>query len=229
MNQQHISSIFVITQTSNHQDVAFDYLVDKKIITTFVKDQANLHWYNKENEGLGIDIVREIISLSSYATYKNEDQYYILLHFDLASIEAQNALLKVLEEPPNKTNLILTAENPNKLLPTILSRCNLIRIMVKETIDTSIDQEFLNFISAPQKYNYAQAIELAEGIKTKDEALLIISSLLTKVNSMSSLEKKHLLMQNLLNTHRLIEQNVNIKLALENCFFNILKKQSSCL
>lgn len=44
------------------------------------------------------------------------------------TIFAQNALLKTLEEPPERGMIILTAQNPDSLLPTILSRCHIIRI-----------------------------------------------------------------------------------------------------
>ncbi|MFZ2193018.1 MAG: DNA polymerase III subunit [Candidatus Moraniibacteriota bacterium] len=43
------------------------------------------------------------------------------------NVSAQNALLKILEEPPENSVLILVAENEKKLLPTILSRCQIVR------------------------------------------------------------------------------------------------------
>ncbi|HID24631.1 MAG TPA: DNA polymerase III subunit delta' [Planctomycetaceae bacterium] len=46
---------------------------------------------------------------------------------DLMNEESANALLKTLEEPPEKSVLILLSENPNALLPTIRSRCQLVR------------------------------------------------------------------------------------------------------
>lgn len=48
---------------------------------------------------------------------------YIIQAAGLMNTNAQNALLKFLEEPPVSTNFILTAENPAELLPTIRSRC----------------------------------------------------------------------------------------------------------
>ena len=42
--------------------------------------------------------------------------------------EAANSLLKVLEEPPATVHLILLAENPGELLPTIRSRCAMVRL-----------------------------------------------------------------------------------------------------
>jgi hypothetical protein len=48
---------------------------------------------------------------------------YIINHSDAMNTQAQNAILKLLEEPPECSNFILTAENPAGLLPTVRSRC----------------------------------------------------------------------------------------------------------
>ncbi len=55
----------------------------------------------------------------------NESQYklYIIEDADLMTIQAANAFLKTLEEPPENTVIILTTSKPDALLPTILSRC----------------------------------------------------------------------------------------------------------
>jgi DNA polymerase-3 subunit delta' len=51
-----------------------------------------------------------------------------LLRFEEANQNAMNALLKTLEEPAPQVKLLLTAESPENLLPTIVSRCELIRL-----------------------------------------------------------------------------------------------------
>ncbi len=64
------------------------------------------------------------------------------------TIEAQNALLKILEQPPEDTIFILSTSNPTKLLVTVLSRLNLIRIInpeknqfIKYLEDQGIDKD----------------------------------------------------------------------------------------
>ena len=52
----------------------------------------------------------------------------ILQRFEEAHISAQNALLKTLEEPPDKVILILTVDTAENLLPTIVSRCEVLRL-----------------------------------------------------------------------------------------------------
>jgi DNA polymerase-3 subunit delta' len=52
----------------------------------------------------------------------------LLLRFQEATANAQNALLKTLEEAPARVVLLLTADSPDSLLPTIVSRCEVLRL-----------------------------------------------------------------------------------------------------
>lgn len=71
-----------------------------------------------------IEQVRGIISAQAYSLYHAGGRRVIII--DLAhqlTLEAQNALLKVLEEPPASTLFILTTSRPESLLATVRSRC----------------------------------------------------------------------------------------------------------
>jgi DNA polymerase-3 subunit delta' len=52
----------------------------------------------------------------------------LLLHFEGATDNAQNALLKTLEEAPERVILLLTSDSAENLLPTIVSRCEILRL-----------------------------------------------------------------------------------------------------
>lgn len=60
---------------------------------------------------------------------------YILEEFDSASLEAQNAFLKLLEAPPDNVEFILTVSNIYSVLPTIVSRTKIIRLDKKNALD----------------------------------------------------------------------------------------------
>lgn len=64
------------------------------------------------------------LNIFPYGTYK----IYIINEAEKMNEQAQNALLKSIEEPPNYVIIILLSANKNKLLPTILSRCILLNI-----------------------------------------------------------------------------------------------------
>lgn len=71
--------------------------------------------------------VREIIRRAQYLPSEAPHKVFIVTAASFMK-EAANSLLKVLEEPPDYAHLILCAENPGELLPTIRSRCAIIRL-----------------------------------------------------------------------------------------------------
>ncbi len=73
-----------------------------------------------------IDAVRALQQGLSLAAYEARVKVAILRQFDTANINAANAFLKTLEEPPSNVVLILTAADADTLLPTISSRCRVI-------------------------------------------------------------------------------------------------------
>ena len=79
-------------------------------------------------ETLKIDTVREIQHNLNMQPYAAPWRTALFLRFEEANLNAQNALLKTLEEPTPLSKLLLTASNENALLPTISSRCEVIRL-----------------------------------------------------------------------------------------------------
>jgi len=77
---------------------------------------------------LKVDQIRELQSSLSLTPYEAQYRVAVLLRFEEAHISAQNAFLKTLEEPPPRVILLVTAESPERLLPTVVSRCEVIRL-----------------------------------------------------------------------------------------------------
>src|SRR6201999_3973232 len=69
------------------------------------------------------DNVRDIIENSQYRPAHSRFKIYIIDEAHMLSKAAFNALLKTLEEPPSHVKFILATTEPEKILPTILSRC----------------------------------------------------------------------------------------------------------
>jgi DNA polymerase-3 subunit delta' len=89
---------------------------------------------------------------------------YLLVHADKMSVSASNSLLKFLEEPHPGTVAFLLTEQPQKILPTILSRCQILtfhplspQVMIKQLVENGVE---------PQK-----APLLAQLTNSLDEAL----------------------------------------------------------
>lgn len=72
---------------------------------------------------IGIGAVRETINSAHLRPYEGRTRVYIVADAHLLSNEAANALLKVLEEPPDDVVLILLSSAPDSVLPTVQSRC----------------------------------------------------------------------------------------------------------
>ncbi len=83
-----------------------------------------------ESEGgvLKIEQVRELQHALALAPYEAAYRVALLLRFQEANPNAANALLKTLEEAPARVVLLLTADTQEALLPTIVSRCELVRL-----------------------------------------------------------------------------------------------------
>lgn len=75
-----------------------------------------------------IDQVRELIHSLSLSPYETDRRFGLLLDFDKANRNAQNSLLKTLEEPPGSVILILTALSASHLFDTVASRCEEIKL-----------------------------------------------------------------------------------------------------
>lgn len=76
---------------------------------------------------VGIDEVREGISAVQLRPYEGGYRFWILSEAERLTAEAQNALLKTLEEPPGHLVLVLVAGGEDALLPTVTSRCRIMR------------------------------------------------------------------------------------------------------
>ncbi|MBN8581367.1 MAG: DNA polymerase III subunit delta' [Anaerolineae bacterium] len=82
----------------------------------------------KEGGTLRVDQIREVQRTLNLKPYQSQYRVAIFLRFQEANDSAANALLKTLEEAPAHAILILTADTPEQLLPTINSRCEILRL-----------------------------------------------------------------------------------------------------
>jgi len=100
----------------------------------------DLNVIQAEAEGgtLKVDQVRAIQHMLSLKPYQSKYRVALFLRFQEANDNAANALLKTLEEAPSYAVLILTADSPEQLLPTIVSRCEVLRLrpLPVETVES---------------------------------------------------------------------------------------------
>lgn len=93
-----------------------------RIIGTMLKCE-NVEELNMSNLR-GIDSVRSLAETCVYAPILGNTRVYILDEIHRQTKDAQNALLKLLEDPPNHVYFILCTTEPDQLLPTLIGRCH---------------------------------------------------------------------------------------------------------
>ncbi len=80
-----------------------------------------------EKASIKIDVVRDVLSRTAYRPFEGRRRAVLVREADTLEPQAQNALLKSLEEPPPATVFVLTTAVPGALLPTVRSRCMTLR------------------------------------------------------------------------------------------------------
>jgi len=108
----------------------------------------------------GVDNVRDLIENSRLRPARSRFKIYIIDEVHMLSKSAFNALLKTLEEPPSHVKFILATTEPEKVLPTIQSRCQ--------------RYDFRN-IPTKEIAGHLRAICEKEGISADDDALFLVA------------------------------------------------------
>ena len=95
-----------------------------------------------DHKNVAVKIVRQF--REDVFVRPNEAEYKIYLLPQELGIEGQNALLKILEEPPSYGVFILLTDNPEKLLPTIRSRCTELKLtaLPRELLHSTLKKQF---------------------------------------------------------------------------------------
>jgi DNA polymerase-3 subunit gamma/tau len=106
----------------------------------------------------GVNDVREIIDSIAYAPVEARFKVYIIDEFHMMSDSAFNALLKTLEEPPPSVKFIFATTEINKVLPTILSRCQ--RFDLRRLDEIEIANHLKNILAKENFFAEEQAINL---------------------------------------------------------------------
>lgn len=77
-----------------------------------------------DDGSIGIELIQElVIRLSRRANRAGQTRYILIDEANKMGVEAQNALLKLIEEPPQDSRIMLLVDHKNSLLDTIISRC----------------------------------------------------------------------------------------------------------
>lgn len=109
--------------------------------------------YYPSSSSFGVDDVRNVINEVSKKPYEGDRKVLILYKCDKLTVQAQNALLKTIEEPPKGVYLILLSDSLEMILDTIQSRCQIYKLtpLCKEDILTYIEDKNLDLTDEDKK------------------------------------------------------------------------------
>lgn len=150
----------------------------------------------------GVDNIREIVEQVNYAPILGKYKIYIIDEAHMLSDSAFNALLKTLEEPPTHVIFILATTDPEKIIPTVLSRCQrynfskiskfnmkkkMIEILNKENL--KYDEEAIDEIATMAEGGMRDALSILEQMLSYNDSGVYKEDVL-KVFGLSTTEEK---------------------------------------
>ncbi len=145
-----------------------------------------------DNEAIKIEHIRQLKSQISLKAYEGKKKVFIINNAENLTPEAANAILKILEEPPANSLIILISAKPNLLFKTIISRCktikfhNLKRQLLESILrtDYSLDHNLAHFLAYYSEGSIGKALALKDedALRTKNR---IIDEFLTQNRAMS--------------------------------------------
>jgi len=124
-----------------------------------LKLAGNPDFMKVETERLGIDTARTLRKAQQRKGFAADMKVYLVAFLNITP-EAQNALLKSLEEPTDGTHFFIVTPNTGTLLSTLLSRVQKVRIEDAETADTNMESMVTKFLheEAPERISLVKDI-----------------------------------------------------------------------
>jgi len=175
-----------IACTSKEEKPCFSCTSCTKVISG---NHPEIKWIKGEGS-IKIEAIRDIQKEIHLKPYEGNHKIFILLDCETMTPQAQNAFLKTLEEPPSYATIILITENSGRLLPTIVSRCQLLKLRpVEEKViqnylisEKGVSLEESKVIAAYSRGIIGNAIKMLQDqdFQHKRELLLNITKVLLK-------------------------------------------------
>lgn len=223
IDENKLSHAFLV-ESNNYEDVmnsVFKLFLEKKMIFNIddIENNISVRILRPIDNLIDKD---QILNLQEFLSTMSFDGYYklfFILNAGLMNEQSVNKLLKVLEEPNEKVAGFLISDNSNELLPTLISRCQ----VLKNDIDASnveVDEDIFNNLCKFKNFNFEDYIKFKVVVSKLDK--VVINNLFLKYLAYLDNENDifYLKVNAFLNN---IRYNVNIDLALDKLYFESLE------
>lgn len=136
-----IADIFARTLQCENNEEANPCGICKSCVQAESGNHPDIFWVTHEKVNIGVDDIRNQVNNDiMIKPYSSKYKIYIIQEAEKMTEQAQNAILKTIEEPPEYAILILLTNNKNKLVSTILSRCILLDL---KTVNPMLIKKYL--------------------------------------------------------------------------------------
>lgn len=219
---------------SKNKKSALDYVVEACKKNQIDKFDIGLLIFEK---AIGIEDVRNLQKKIILKPIKSKTKAIIVEAYNGITTEGQNALLKVLEEPPANTIIYITIQNKNLLLQTILSRCKIIELKDKSfELSEQENTQYLNILASFPPKIIGERLKLAQNIaKNKGDAVVWLEKMIIVMRRKLIDDICHSktpqaqgripylkILKSLQKAHTIISTtNANQRLVLENLFLDL--------
>lgn len=211
-----MQTFLIVTDSQENAKTYVEKIREKNKI-----DPIDCSFLSFENS-LTIEDVRNLQKTIFLKPIKSAEKIIAIVNFQKATLEAQNAMLKILEEPPNNTTIFLTAESTDSLLTTILSRARIVKIdNAKEDISGEksdlADKIFSTLISG----SLEEKLKIAQDLSADKESSLSL------IKNMMAIARRKMLQSQSLEDVKFVQKlqeiyelsrttNINFRFILEN-------------
>lgn len=186
MGNQKISHSYMFVGKTGIGKRLFAREFAKGLLGNFEKDILNYEDYNEigpvdGKKIISVDQIRDLIKKANELPTESQRRVFVVDEADKMNIEAQNSILKTLEEPPEYVVIILIVTNENKMLETIKSRCNILKF------DSLKDEEIEEYLkSRPELTNGRKNVEIK-----------LLNGSLENIDNLEQMEENYSVLKNL--------------------------------
>lgn len=223
IDENKLSHAFLV-ESNNYEDVmnsVFKLFLEKKMIFNIddIENNISVRILRPIDNLIDKD---QILNLQEFLSTMSFDGYYklfFILNAGLMNEQSVNKLLKVLEEPNEKVVGFLISDNSNELLPTLISRCQVLKNDI-DARNVEVDEDIFNNLCKFKNFNFEDYIKFKVVVSKLDK--VVINNLFLKYLAYLDSEDDifYLKVNDFLNN---IRYNVNIDLALDKLYFESLE------
>jgi hypothetical protein len=203
-----------------------------RIIKTETIAPIDCVWLVVEKSSIGIDDVRAFVKRLLLKPYISPFTFGIIEHAELLTVQAQNALLKLLEEPPEHCRIILETQSAELLLATIRSRTSVVWIPGQRLVEGDAGTQRLEELAALLRGPLSKCLaDISPIVESREKATIWIEETIhilhaaVKQGCRSEQENQVLtvptivsLLRRLQAASRYLQANVSPKLAVDSVF-----------